>query len=546
MLERGVLRDLVGHGLFVRQTRDIHGHLVQLADRRILHKLVQAVGLGALHAAVCHKALRKRGDLAVGDDAALLRKLVQLGIERGGHGGGLGDHHAVIVHKLVDTLVPLHHRRADKHALLGFRMIEIRGAVDVVGLDHKERQCACQQHGDRHDHMERGKAHVLDHAKIREREAERQQRQARHDIAVAVERRNQRDKDKIYNARNDNKPSLARQLFLKAEAHHQIRHDRAQKRQPEQPQLTEEQLLGEDLHIADELVTQIGDDGDQVDLHFERAKAPVAAEDIGDDIRIHHHCKAHADGGGDDIDDKRLDVALPDGKNQINQPDQSGAQNEIVLREHAADHRDEHKQIVRHDRPFLIVVDPQGEIQKRQHPKGERGIHAQIDRCRHARQAEGIPSGADERKKRIAADALADQIEHDQRTGHHHHIDTERQPAVELLRKERAHGMHQRIVERRMARVDHLVLVDVPIVKAVFACGEIFIKIRGGIPLGIHAELLGGIGEVIGEQLVLMIALLCRHIKEAERKACDDQYRKHNTGCFFTQLHAPSPYCSSL
>ena len=67
MLETGVFGDGVRHGFFVRKARDIHRDLAQPVELLVLHQLAEAVGFGALHAAVVHKALGDGAHLAVGD-----------------------------------------------------------------------------------------------------------------------------------------------------------------------------------------------------------------------------------------------------------------------------------------------------------------------------------------------------------------------------------------------------------------------------------------------------------------------------------------------
>ena len=230
-------------------------------------------------------------------------------------------------------------------------------------------------------------------------------------------------------------------------------------------------------------------------------------------------------------------MPLPDGEDQEHQADQSRAEDEIILREDAERDRDEHEQDTDDTHPAAAVVNAQSQVQERQHPEGERSVHAQINGRGDAGDAERVAAHTDEGIEIVPRDALSDAVEQQQRARHHDDVDRKRQPAAEHAREERADRMHQRVVERRVRSVDHLIVIDVFIVETVLARGEVFGKILGRIPFAVHAELLGRVGEVIGEQFVLVITLLHRHKDKTERKADDDDHRQPDARGFFSELH---------
>ena len=194
-----------------------------------------------------------------------------------------------------------------------------------------------------------------------------------------------------------------------------------------------------------------------------------------------------------------------------------------------AEHDDgQEQEAVGDEHPVFLLVEPQREADEREHKEGQRGVHPQIDGRRDAGDAQGVPSDGEQGIEVAARDALTDLEEHQQRARHHREVDREREPLAEHLGEEGADRVHERVIERRMRRVDDLVLHHLPVVEAVLGIDrEVLVHILGGVPAA-DVELLGGVREVIGEQLVLVIALLGEQEQRAHAETEQDDHREYH------------------
>ena len=191
---------------------------------------------------------------------------------------------------------------------------------------------------------------------------------------------------------------------------------------------------------------------------------------------------------------------------------------------------------------LFLFIEPQRQVDEGQHEEGQRGVHPQVDGGGDAGDAQRVPSCGDEGIEVAAGDALSDFEEHEERARHHGDVDREGKPLAEHIRKEGANGVYQRVVERRMGGVDDLVPHHLRVVKAVFGRdGEVLVHVLRGVPAA-DAELFGGVREVVGEQLVLVVALLDREEEHAHAEADkDDQCENHPRFCV-TELHNQRPF----
>ena len=369
----------------------------------------------------------------------------------------------------------------------------------------------------------------------------RNQRQGSHDVAVAVERRHERDAEEVDHRGDDDEPRLAAELTAHRGAEEDTCRDDEHGGADEQRQEVEEQVFRQNLNVGAELVEHVGDNGDRVDREVERAEAAVAAEDVLNDMRINRERKTCADERGRDIEHQALDILFLDAENEVHKPRQTGAEDEVVLREDAEHDDGQEQEAVGDEHPVFLLVEPQREADEREHKEGQRGVHAQIDGRRDAGDAQGVPSDGEQGIEVAARDALTDLEEHQQRARHHREVDREREPLAEHLGEEGADRVHERVIERRMRRVDDLVLHHLRVVEAVLGIDrEVLVHILGGVPAA-DVELLGGVREVVGEQLVLVIALLGEQEQRAHAETEQDDHREYHPRGGFAELHSHRP-----